>query len=172
LTTVTPSGATFATADVQFVAAGSDGRLVVARPVGIPLSSDWAITGPDLADQRTLDRSDALEEHPVAAAILPRSGRIVLVSNRFGDGSGLARIEILSAEGTREAVIRSGMIADSIAWSPDETRLAIGGYYYGANQVRSVVLLADSEGATEPIEVPFDHQVRPLGVREGSNGLL
>jgi hypothetical protein len=172
LTTVTPSGATFATADVQFVAAGSDGRLVVARPAGIPLSSDWAITGPDLADQRTLDRSDALEEHPVAAAILPRSGRIVLVSNRFGDGSGLARIEILSAEGTREAVIRSGMIADSIAWSPDETRLAIGGYYYGANQVRSVVLLADSEGATEPIEVPFDHQVRPLGVREGSNGLL
>ena len=93
----------------------------------------------------------------------------MLVSNRFGDGSDLARIEILSADGTREAVIRSGMIADSIAWSPDEARLAIGGYYYGSNQVRSVVLLTDSEGTGEPIEVPFDHQVRPLGIRNGSN---
>lgn len=169
LTTITPSGEIIATADVQFVAAGSDGRLVVSRPAGIPLSSDWAITGPDLADQQALGRFGALEEHPTAAAILPLSGRIVLVSNRFGDGSDLARIEILSADGTREALIRSGMIADSIAWSPDEARLAVGGYYYGSNQVRSVVLLADSEGTGEPIEVPFDHQVRPLGIRNGSN---
>ncbi|MGB5432502.1 MAG: hypothetical protein WBO21_05785, partial [Acidimicrobiia bacterium] len=62
-----------------------------------------------------------------------------------------------------------GMIADSIAWSPDEARLAVGGYYYGSNQVRSVVLLADSEDAGATIEVPFDHQVRPLGIRNGSN---
>jgi hypothetical protein len=169
LTTIAPSGDVVANADVQLVAAGSDGRLVVSRPAGTPLSSDWAITEPDLADQQALGRFNALEEHPTAAAILPISGRIVLVSNRFGDGSDLARIEILSADGTSQAVIRSGMIADSIAWSPDEARLAVGGYYYGSNQVRSVVLLADSEGAGATIEVPFDHQVRPLGIRNGSN---
>lgn len=169
LTTIGPSGAIIANADVQFVAAGSDGRLVVSRPAGIPLSSDWAITTTDLANQQALGRFGALNEHPTAAAILPDSGRIVLVSNRFGDGSDLARIEILSADGTSQAVIRSGMIADSIAWSPDEARLAVGGYYYGANQVRSVVLLADPEGAGETIEVPFDHQVRPLGIRNTSN---
>ena len=165
LTTITPSGAVNANGDVQFVAAGSDGRLVVARPAGIPLSSDWAITGPDLADQQALARFGDLEEHPAAAAILPLSGRIVLVSNRFGDGGDLAQIEILSADGTRESVVRSGMLADSIAWSPDEARLAVGGYYYGSNEVRSVVLLAASDGAGELIEVPFDHQVRPLGIR-------
>ena len=169
LTTIDPSGAPIANADVQFVAAGSDGRLVVSRPAGIPLSSDWAITTTDLADQRALGRFGALNEHPTAAAILPESGRIVLVSNRFGDGSDLARIEVLSADGTRQAVIRSGMIADSIAWSPDEAHLAVGGYYYGSNQVRSAVLLTDSEGRGEAIEVPFDHQVRPLGIRNGSN---
>ena len=169
LTTIAPSGATIADGDVQFVAAGADGRLVVARPAGIPLSSDWAITVPDLTAQQPLGRFGDLEEHPVAAAILPLSGRIVLVSNRFGDGSDLARIEILSADGTNEAVVRSGMIAESVAWSPDEARLAVGGYYYGANQVRSVVLLTDSGGTSEPIEVPFDHQVRPLGIRNGSN---
>jgi hypothetical protein len=169
LTTLAPSGVSISNADAQFVAAGSDGRLVVALPAGIPLSSDWAVAGPDLANVRALERFDAVEEHPTAAAILPRSGRIVLVSNRFGDGSDLARIEILSADGTSQAVIRSGMIADSIAWSPDETRLAVGGYYYGSNQVRSVVLLTDSEGTGEAIEVPFDHQVRPLGIRTGIN---
>ena len=46
LTTIAPDGAAIASADVQFVAAGSDGRLVVARPAGVPLSSDWAITEP------------------------------------------------------------------------------------------------------------------------------
>ena len=50
------------------------------------MSSDWAVAGPDLANVRALERFDATEEHPTAAAILPRSGRIVLVSNRFGDG--------------------------------------------------------------------------------------
>ena len=169
LTTLDPSGATVAAADVQFVAAGSDGRLVVSRPAGIPLSSDWAITGVDLADQQALGRFGAPNEHPTAAAILPVSGRIVLISNRFGDGSDLAQIEVLSADGTRQTVIRSGMIADSIAWSPDEAHLAVGGYYYGPNQVRSVVLLTDSEGGGESIELPFDHQVRPLGIRNGSN---
>jgi hypothetical protein len=167
LTTIAPSGTTIADGDVQFVAAGADGRLVVARPAGIPLSSDWAITGPDLTERQALGRFDDFEEHPTAAAVLPLSGRIVLVSNRFGDGGDLARIEILSADGTREALIRSGMIADSIAWSPDEARLAVGGYYYGSNEVRSVVLLAASDGTGEPIEVPFDHQVRPLGIRTG-----
>jgi hypothetical protein len=169
LTTIDPSGVTIANADVQFVAAGSDGRLVVSRPAGIPLSSDWAITTTDLADQQTLGRFGALNEHPTAAAILPVSGRIVLVSNRFGEGSDLARIEVLSPDGTRRGVIRSGMIADSIVWSPDETHLAVGGYYYGSNQVRSVILLTDSEGTGEAIEVPFDHQVRPLGIRNGIN---
>ena len=166
LTTISPSGAVIAVGDLEFVAAGSDGRLVVARPAGKPLSSDWAITGPDLANQEALGRFDDLEEHATAAAILPHSGRVVLVSNHFGDGADLARIEIISAEGTREAVIRSGMIAESVAWSPDETRLAIGGYYYGDSQIRSVVLLAASDGTGTPIEVPFDHQVRPLGLRE------
>jgi hypothetical protein len=166
LTTVAPDGAIIATDDVQFVAAGSDGHMVVARPAGIPLSSDWAITGPDLADQLALERFDDLQEHPVAAAVLPRSGRIVLVSNRFGDGGELALIEILSADGSPQAVIRSGMIAESIAWSPDETRLAVGGYYYGPTEVRSVVLLAASDGMGEHVEVPFDHQVRPLGIRD------
>lgn len=169
LTILAPSGAVVAIGDLQFVAAGTDGRMVVARPAGTPLSSDWAITGPDLSDQQALGRFGDPEEHPTAAAILPLSGRIVLVSNRFGEGSDLARIEILSADGTREAVIRSGMIADSIAWSPDEARLAVGGYYYGANQVRSVVLLAASDGVGESIEVPFDHQVRPLGIRNPSD---
>jgi len=166
LTTVDSGGAVIAHEDVQLVAAGSDGRLVVARPAGTPLSSDWAITGPDLTDQQALGRFADLDEHPTAAAVLPLTGRIILVSNRFGDGADLARIEILSADGTREAVIRSGMIADSIAWSPDERRLAVGGYYYGANQVRSVVLLASADGSGAPIEVPFDHQVIPLGLRD------
>jgi hypothetical protein len=166
LTVLGPSGEVLAYAEVQFVAAGSDGRLVVARPAGVPLSSDWAITGPDLMDQAALDRFEDLDEHPTAAAILPLSGRIVLVSNRFGDDADLARIEILAADGTRRAVIRSGMIAESIAWSPDETRLAIGGYYYGSNRVRSVVLLAASDGTGQSVEVPFDHQVRPLGIRD------
>ena len=165
LMTTARSGATIASADVQFLAAGSDGRLVVARPAGTPLSSDWAITGPDLADQQALNRFGDLEEHPTAAAILPLSGRIVLVSNRFGDGADLAQIEILAPDGARETVIRSGMIADSIAWSPDEKSLSVGGYYYGTNEVRSVVLLAASDGTGEPIEIPFDHQVRPLGIR-------
>jgi sugar lactone lactonase YvrE len=165
LETIGPDGAAIASADVQFVAAGSDGRLVVARPAGIPLSSDWAITEPGLTDQQALGRFDDWEEHPTAAAILPRSGRIVLVSNRFGDRGGLARIEVLSDDGTSEAMIRSGMIADSIAWSPGEDRLAVGGYYYRSNQVRSVVLLTDVDGMSEPVEVPFDHQVRPLGIR-------
>jgi hypothetical protein len=165
LTTIARSGAIIGSDDVQFLAAGSDGRLVIARPAGTPLSSDWAITGPDLADQQPLNRFGDLEEHPTAAAVLPLSGRIVLVSNRFGDGADLAQIEILSPDGASETIIRSGMIADSIAWSTDEASLSIGGYYYGANEVRSVVLLAASDGTGEPIEVPFDHQVRPLGIR-------
>jgi hypothetical protein len=111
-----------------------------------------------------LDRFGDLDEHATAAAILPKSGRIVLVSNRFGDGADLARIEILSADGTSELILRSGMIAESIAWSADEAQLAIGGYYYGSNEVRSVVLLAAADGSGDPIEVPFDHQVRPLAI--------
>lgn len=164
LTTVAPGGETIAHDDVQFVAAGDDGRLIVARPAGIPLSSDWVITDSSLEDQRPLGRFRDLEEHPTAAAILPGSGRVVLVSNRFGEGSDLARIEILAADGSPEAVIRSGMIADSIAWSGDGSQLAVGGYYYGSNQIQSVVLLAASDGTGEPIEVPFDQQVRPLGM--------
>ena len=129
------------------------------------MSSDWAITGPDLADQQALNRLGDLEEHPTAAAILPLSGRIVLVSNRFGDGADLAQIEILAPDVARETVIRSGMIADSIAWSPDEKSLSVGGCYYGTNEVRSAVLLTASDGTGEPIEIPFDHRVRPLGIR-------
>jgi hypothetical protein len=58
------------------------------------------------------------------------------------------------------------MIAESIAWSPDEARLAVGGYSSGTVQLRSVVLLAASDGTGAPIEVPFDLQLRPLGIRE------
>jgi hypothetical protein len=137
----------------------------VARPAGTPLSSDWVTTGPELRNQQSIGRFEDSDEHPTAAAILPQSGRIVLVSNRFGDEGDLARIEILAADGTRQGLFRSGMIANSIAWSADETRLAVGGYYYGSNEVRSVVLLAASDGTGEPFEVPFDHEVRPLGLR-------
>jgi hypothetical protein len=165
LTTVDRSGAVVASADLQLVAGGPDGRLLVARPAGTPLSSDWAITGPDLSEPLVLDRFGDLDEHATAAAILPGSGRIILVSNRFGDSDARARIEILAPDGTTETVIRSGMIAESIAWSTDESRLAIGGYYYGSNEVRSVVLLTATDGSGDEIEVPFDHQVRPLAIR-------
>jgi hypothetical protein len=166
LTTVNPSGEVIATSDIQLVTAGSDGRLIVARPAGTPLSSDWAITWPDLAGQQPLGRFDDADEHPTAAAILPVSGRIVLVSNRFGEGTDLAKIEILSADGDRELIIRSGMIADSIVWSSDQSRLAVGGYYNRSNQLPSVVLLAATDGSGQPIEVPFDGQVRPLALRD------
>jgi hypothetical protein len=164
LTTFTPSGAPIAHDDVQFVAAGSNGRLIVARPAGVPLSNDWAITQPDLSDQQSLERFGDLDAHPTAAAILPSSGRIVLVTN--DNEAHIARIEILNADGTRQAAIRSEMIAESIAWSPDEARLAIGGHRYSSNQIRPVVLVVASDGTGEAIEVPSDYQARPLGIRE------
>jgi hypothetical protein len=139
--------------------------MLVARPAGVPLSSDWAFTGPDLAEQSALDRFADLDEHPVAAAILPRSGSTILVSNRFGDDDDIARIEVLGADGITRAVLRSGMIADSIAWSAGEERLAIGGYHYAPDRVRSAVLLVDADLGGAPVEVPFDQQIRPLGVR-------
>jgi hypothetical protein len=115
--------------------------------------------------QLTQDLLDNQEVQVNFDVMVPESARLV-VSNRFGDGADLARIEILSEDGASEAVIRSGMIADSIAWSPDEARLAVGGYHYGPTQIRSVVLLVASDGERTPIEVPFDHQVRPLGIRD------
>lgn len=166
LTTIAPSGDVIAKADFQFVAAGSDGRLIVARPAGTPLSSDWGFSDPTLEDVEPLRRFDEPDEHPTAATILPRSGRVVLVSNRFGDGTDLAKIEILSGNGIQLAVIRSGIIADSIAVSPDEARVAVGGFHYTSDHVSPVVLLFASDGSGSPIELPFDDQVRPLGIRD------
>lgn len=164
LTTFAPSGTPIAHGDVQFVAAGSDGRLIVARPAGVPVSSDWAITQPDLEDQQSLESFGGLDGHPTTAAILPSSGRIVLVTN--GNRGDLTRIEILNPDGSRQATVRSEMIAESIAWSPDEAQLAVGGYHSSSNRLRPVALLVASDGTGEVIEVPLAYQARPLGIGE------
>jgi hypothetical protein len=160
-----PSGAPLGTADLQLVAAAPDGRLLVARPAGKPLSSDWAFTGPDLDDLVPLGRFADLDEHPTAAAILPRSGRTLLVSNRFGDRWHTGRVELLAPDGTSLAVLRSGFIAESIAWDAGESTVAIAGYAYGPDRIESRVLLVDADLAADPVEVPFDGQIRPLGLR-------